>query len=323
MHTYHNVLPLVGLLIAPLCSAEIIEEPFVPKENDLQAQRVQFWETELRSADIRTPQQMPDFLKPIKEMYRKDAEAFIAEHPDYSGEFRCDAEELIDRHFCLLARYYYLQLYYGEYCYGIKNQKALAGNQKKSWALYKQAVQQDVTRLALQMLKECVWSASCVWTADHETIDQHPARVMLKSLPPAQDFGPVRLMDDRLQHMLDTQAETTADMHTYGSLMDSLRSSRIYDIADVLVQLHLYSYDNTLNNSRWSSEKEARYAAVLLIAQFDAWRALMHNALDNSLYIPPGLSVFIGTSYSATVDFFYSNQEAFLRRAYNFEQAER
>lgn len=291
-----------------LLSAQETEVVFDPNQYDIHQIRITSWDEDYRAVEIKTPEELPEFLKPIRDMYLAEAVAFLEEETDYDGEFRQNYKEEIDKHFRLLARYHYLQLEYGEYCFGTQKPAELEQ--------YRREIQEDTTRLALQMLKGCVWSSACVWT--HSDIENHPVDKQLAALPERPNFGEVALLNDYLSYMLEERARYNSDIRMYGGAMDDIRAARMFMLVDELADLHYYTCDNTLAFERWSEQDLGKKAASILIQQFDALRHLMCNAIEWRFYVPDGMIFYVGSMYSPNVELFYAHQEAFLYRAFNF-----
>lgn len=291
-----------------LLSAQETETGFDPNQYDIHQKRINSWDEDYRAEEIKTPEALPEFLKPIRDMYLAEAVAFLEEETDYDGEFRQNYKEEIDKHFRLLARYHYLQLEYGEYCFGTQKPAELEQ--------YRREIQEDTTRLALQMLKGCVWSSACVWT--HSDIENHPVNKQLAALPERPNFGEVALLSDYLNYMLAERAHCNSDIRMYGGAMDDIRAARMFMLVDELADLNFYTSDNTLAFERWSEQALGKKAASILIQQFDALRHLMCNAIEWRFYVPDGMIFYVGSMYSPNVEIFYAHQEAFLYRAFNF-----
>lgn len=290
-----------------LISAQEEEMVFKPNEYDIQQKRINSWDEEYRAVEIKTPETLPEFLKPIRKMYLAEAAAYMEAAKEYDGEFRYNYTEEIDKHFRLLARYHYLQLEYGEYCLG--SQKPAEMEQ------YRREIQEDITRLALQMLKGCQWSFACCVT--HSDIENHAATKQLAALPERPDFGEDSLLRDYLAYMLQERVRCNVDIRTYADLGDKMRASRLFGLVNALADLHYYACNNTLAYELWNEQAEGKKAAAILIQQFDALRHIMFNAMERHLYVPD--SYFSGGSmYSPNVEIFYAHQEGFLYRAFNF-----
>ena len=294
--------------VGSLLSAQETEDVFDPNQYDIHQIRITSWDEDYRAVEIKTPEVLPEFLKPIRDMYLAEAVAFLKGETDYDGEFRQNYKEEIDKHFRLLARYHYLQMEYGEYCFGTQKPAELEQ--------YRREIQEDTTRLALQMLKGCVWSSACVWT--HSDIENHPVNKQLAVLPERPNFGEVALLNDYLNYMLEERARYNSDIRTYGGAMDDIRAARMFMLVDELADLHYYTCDNTLAFERWSEQELGKKAASILIQQFDALRHLMCNAIEWRFYVPDGMIFYVGSMYSPNVELFYAHQETFLYRAFNF-----
>ncbi len=284
-------------------------DAFNAHEADLQHMRIAAWDEEYRNQVLTTPQELPAFMAPIKEAYLAEAAAFIEREPESTDEFKHEYPELIDALFQLLTRYYYLQIQYGELCYGAEHAAALAE--------YRKGVENDITRLAWQMLKECVWCDACIWTGGAD--DSHPVNQAIAATVVSPDFGETLLLDNMLATLLQEKAQNNADLRSYGALMPALRASRLCDIAAVLADLNYYTEDNLLTAAKWGTVETGAKAAALVVQQFDTWRQLMLQAGEGRLFMPYGLAFYAGTMHSFNKDIFYSNQEAFLRRALHWD----
>ncbi|MBQ8899796.1 MAG: hypothetical protein IJY72_02460, partial [Akkermansia sp.] len=94
--------------VGSLLSAQETEDVFDPNQYDIHQIRIKSWDEDYRAVEIKTPEELPEFLKPIRYMYLAEAVALLEEETDYDGEFRQNYKEEIEKHFRLLARYHYL-----------------------------------------------------------------------------------------------------------------------------------------------------------------------------------------------------------------------
>lgn len=302
---------LVGLF-GLLAAAQDVEAAFDPNECDMDNQRMEMWDETYRKLDFLTSMELPDFLVEIKTMYLAEAEAFLERETEYEGSFRSVYKAVIEQHFNLLARYYYLQLQYGELCFGSRAPEERAE--------YCRERRQATTRLALQMLAECIWSSACGWT--NTDTGNHPVAQKLAAMPVQPHFGEPTLLKDYLSHMQKHHAICNVDRKTYARALVDMRFSRLRSLIDVLATIHYNTRQNMLGSTRWDDEKSGALAAALVVCQFDALCHLMHHAMEGGLYMTDGMSFYIGTSHTDNRGIFHENQEAFLRRAFNVEASQ-
>lgn len=285
-----------------MCQAQ--ENPFVfsPNQYDIQNKRIVDWDENYRTSSVSTPEELPDFLVPVKELYYKEVEKYCARNGDaLSG---C-AEELIEKTFELQARYYYLQLKFGELCYGPDDSEALQQ--------YKVAIERNAVRLSLQILNECVWCG------DDDELRDEPSDLQkrIAAMPAYENWGPVDIFRDYAQAKMDVSVNMV-QLYTYANIADNLRSSRLFELVNIAADVNYYACDNTLAGNRWPDQEVGNRAASLIIQQFDACRAIMFHAVEYGLFVPKALSFTVGNRHEPNLLYFYEHQEDFLLRILNY-----
>ncbi len=311
---------LLGILSIPALAEESSEgtalAPFNADQFDIQHNRIERWNEVYRTPQIETPQELPEFLRPIRERYHKEAQAFIDENLEMSREFVAIKDELIEHNFRLLSRYYHIQIQYVKLC--IDTSKS-----PHTLIEYEKSIEKNVTRLALQILKECIWCSDSRWNCISSDITNDALQQEINALGESHIFETKPMLHDYVEEYLGKQGLSNTHMLYYTSeAANLLRSSRLCDVADTFASLHHFAGYCPLAGGGHSSKENATSAASLIIQQFDTWRELIHNGICNRLFVPNGLSYYVGASYTEDLTFFYDNQEAFLSTALRLTQFE-
>lgn len=308
--------------ILALCAALMVvnaaqgeDSTYSPIRYDIQQRRVCLWDEDYRQRRIETPAEIPAFLIPVRESFYKKLEEFCARHEEYAEPLKNEVLDtsLIEEAVKVLARYYYLQVQLGEYCYGAENAVALEK--------YRAAVEQDILRLSLELLRSCYWcSANTPDYSESETPDD--LYKQLSALPVYADYGYQSVLEEYLQSLNPPTDAPLDDMqvlelNTLYSLRDDMRCSRLYDLANTAAVLHFIMERNTLTGGCWDSQGQGKVAATHIVQQFDTWREIMHLAHERGLCLPRCLTSWAGIAYMPEVGFFLANQEAVLRRVLN------
>ena len=283
---------------------------------DIQHNRIERWNEIYRKSPIETPQELPKFLLPIRERYHKEAQAFILENQEMSSEFVAIKDELIEHNFLLLSRYYHLQIQYARHC---------LDTSKSPHALheYEKSIEKSVTRLALQILKECIWCSDSRFNCISSDISNDALQQEINALGGEPVFAPKPMLRDYVEEYVGEQEFESTNIIFYTEEAANLqRSSRLCDAADTLANLHHFAGFCPLAGDGHCTQEDATRAAALVIQQFDTWRELVHHGINNRLFVPIGLSFYVGARYLPELSFFYDNQESFLSSALRLQQFE-